>query len=153
MRSVLLAASLAILCASPALAQTQPAPEPMPEDFAPVPTPPKDTVQAAPGVHMQTPMKATSAAAADSASTQAYRQAMRKMEGATDVTYTGDADKDFVAGMIPHHQGAIDIAQVELKYGHDKRLKKLARDIISAQKKEIAFMQRWQAKHGAQNGQ
>lgn len=153
MRSAVLAAFLAILCASPALAQTQPAPEPMPEESAPAPTPPKDTVQAAPGVHMQMPMKATSAAAADSASTQAYRQAMRKMDGAMGVTYTGDADRDFVSGMIPHHQGAIDMARVELKYGHDRQLKKLARDIISAQKKEIAFMQRWQAKHGAQNGQ
>ena len=61
---------------------------------------------------------------------------------------SGDPDRDFVAGMIPHHQGAIDMAQAELKYGKDPQLKKLARSIISAQKKEIASMKRWQQQHG-----
>ena len=60
---------------------------------------------------------------------------------------TGDADKDFAAMMIPHHQGAIDMAQVELQHGKDPALHKLARDIIAAQRKEIAFMRQWQAKH------
>src|SRR3954453_4749480 len=50
---------------------------------------------------------------------------------------TGDADKDFVAMMIPHLQGTIDMAKVELKYGKDLGLKKLARDIIDAQEKEL----------------
>jgi uncharacterized protein (DUF305 family) len=62
--------------------------------------------------------------------------------------YTGNADKDFVAHMIPHHQGAIEMAQVELKYGKDPELKRLARNIIKAQHDEIAFMKSWQAKHG-----
>ncbi len=61
--------------------------------------------------------------------------------------YSGDADHDFVSHMIPHHQGAVSMAQVELKYGKDPELRKLARDIIKAQNEEIAFMQQWQAKH------
>jgi uncharacterized protein (DUF305 family) len=60
---------------------------------------------------------------------------------------TGDADRDFVAMMIPHHQGAIDMARVELRYGKDPALRRLATDIMAAQKKEIAFMERWQANH------
>jgi uncharacterized protein (DUF305 family) len=60
---------------------------------------------------------------------------------------TGDADKDFVAMMIPHHQGAIDMAKVELKYGKDPQLRAMAEDIVKAQEKEIAEMQQWQAAH------
>ncbi|MBB5443110.1 uncharacterized protein (DUF305 family) [Paraburkholderia sp. WSM4177] len=63
--------------------------------------------------------------------------------------HTGDADKDFVSHVIPHHQGAIEMAEVELmKYDKDPELKRLARNIINAQHDEIGFMQRWQAKHG-----
>jgi uncharacterized protein (DUF305 family) len=61
---------------------------------------------------------------------------------------TGDADKDFVMMMIPHHQGAIDMAKVELQYGKDPMLRKLAQDIIAAQEKEIADMKAWRAKNG-----
>ncbi|MGF6303211.1 uncharacterized protein (DUF305 family) [Paraburkholderia sp. WC7.3d] len=50
--------------------------------------------------------------------------------------------------MIPHHRGAIEMAEVELKYGKDPELKRLARNIINAQHDESGFMQRWQAKHG-----
>jgi uncharacterized protein (DUF305 family) len=48
--------------------------------------------------------------------------------------------------MIPHHQGAIDMAKVVLKYGKDPEMKKLAEDIIKAQDTEIAFMKGWLAK-------
>jgi uncharacterized protein (DUF305 family) len=61
--------------------------------------------------------------------------------------YTGDADADFVAHMIPHHQGAVDQAEVELKYGKDSQMRALAENIIKAQKEEIAYMEQWQAKH------
>ncbi|MGF6573254.1 uncharacterized protein (DUF305 family) [Paraburkholderia sp. GAS333] len=83
-------------------------------------------------------------------STQAFKAADDKMmHDMTAPEYTGDADKDFVAHMIPHHQGAIEMAQTELKYGKDPELKRLARNIIKAQHDEIEFMHRWQAKHGA----
>ena len=81
------------------------------------------------------------------ASTKGYRDAMTKMNQGMNVPYTGNADRDFVAGMIPHHQGAVDMAKVELQYGQDPALKKMARDIIASQTKEIAFMWQWQAKH------
>jgi uncharacterized protein (DUF305 family) len=87
--------------------------------------------------------------AAQGESTQAFKAADDKMmQGMSAPEYTGDTDRDFVAHMIPHHQGAIEMAQVELKYGKDPELKRLARDIIKAQHDEIAFMHRWQAKHG-----
>jgi uncharacterized protein (DUF305 family) len=85
--------------------------------------------------------------AADTPSTKAYREAMMSMDQHMAITYSGDPDKDFVAGMIPHHQGAVAMAKVELQYGKDAELRKLAQDIIGAQDKEIAFMKAWQAKH------
>lgn len=82
-------------------------------------------------------------------STAAFKDADAKMmKDMSAPVYTGDADKDFVAHMIPHHQGAIEMAQAELKYGKDPELKRLAKNIVKAQHDEIAFMQRWQAKHG-----
>ena len=62
---------------------------------------------------------------------------------------TGNTDQDFVAMMIPHHQGAIDMAKVELNSGKDPFLRKLARGIIAAQQREIGEMKAWQAKHPA----
>ena len=60
---------------------------------------------------------------------------------------TGNVDQDFVAGMIPHHQGAIDMARILLKYSKDPGLRKLATNIVAAQQKEIAVMREWQARH------
>ncbi len=57
---------------------------------------------------------------------------------------TGDPDHDFVAMMIPHHQGAIAMAQFELAHGKDPAMRKLAQAIITAQEAEIADMQAWQ---------
>ena len=86
---------------------------------------------------------------ASSPATQAYMQAMQgmqqKMQG---MTPTNDANKDFVMMMSPHHQAAVDMAEAYLKYGNDPTLKKMARDIVSSQKKEIAEMDAWKAKHG-----
>jgi uncharacterized protein (DUF305 family) len=94
-------------------------------------------------------MKMNSAESGGSASTEALKHADQKMMQQMQApAYTGDADKDFVAHMIPHHQGAIDMAEVELKYGKDPEMKKLAGNIVKAQKEEIATMERWQATHG-----
>ncbi len=60
---------------------------------------------------------------------------------------TGDADHDFVAMMIPHHQGAIEMARVELQSGKDPAMRRLARGIVAAQEKEIEEMKGWQARH------
>jgi uncharacterized protein (DUF305 family) len=65
------------------------------------------------------------------------------------VPMTGNADQDFVGMMIPHHQGAIDMARFELAHGKDPAMLKLARGVIAAQQKEIGMMKAWQAKHPA----
>jgi hypothetical protein len=56
------------------------------------------------------------------------------------ISPSGDVDRDFMRMMIPHHQGAIDMALVLLKYGHDEKLKRLAQSIIVEQGQEIAYM-------------
>ncbi|MBB4515523.1 uncharacterized protein (DUF305 family) [Paraburkholderia fungorum] len=82
-------------------------------------------------------------------STQAFKEGSdQMMKNMSAPPYTGDTDKDFVAHMIPHHQGAVSMAKVELKYGKDPAMKRLARNIIKAQNEEIAYMKSWQAKHG-----
>ena len=53
---------------------------------------------------------------------------------------TGDVDRDFVAMMVPHHQGAVEMAKAELKYGHNELLRRLAKVIIVTQQQEIAVM-------------
>jgi uncharacterized protein (DUF305 family) len=53
---------------------------------------------------------------------------------------TGDVDRDFVAMMTPHHQGAIDMAALELRYGRNEQLRRLAQEIIVTQKQEIQAM-------------
>jgi uncharacterized protein (DUF305 family) len=88
---------------------------------------------------------------AASSADQDMMAAMTRMNDTiADASMTGDADADFVAMMIPHHQGAIEMARAELKYGKDPVLRRLATEIVAAQDKEIAWMQRWQAAHPGQ---
>jgi len=68
------------------------------------------------------------------------RAAMDKMMGDMDVKPSGDVDQDFAAMMIPHHQGAIDMAQSELRYGRNEQLRRIAQEIIVEQQQEIAVM-------------
>jgi len=86
-------------------------------------------------------------AAADSPSTAAYRQAMERMHQDMAIDYSGNADADFIRGMIPHHQGAIDMARVVLEHGRDAQVRKLAEEIIKAQEAEIGMMQQWLREH------
>jgi hypothetical protein len=66
--------------------------------------------------------------------------AMSKMMIDMGIQPTGDVDHDFVEMMVPHHQGAIDMAQAELRYGHNERLRRMAQEIIVTQLQEIAAM-------------
>jgi uncharacterized protein (DUF305 family) len=66
--------------------------------------------------------------------------AMDKMMAGMAVKPTGDADSDFAAMMIPHHQGAIDMAVAELRYGRNEQLRRIAQEIIVDQQQEIAAM-------------
>lgn len=66
--------------------------------------------------------------------------AMSSMMAAMAVKPSGDTDRDFVASMIPHHQGAIDMAEAELTYGKNERLRRIAQEIIVTQQQEITAM-------------
>ena len=68
------------------------------------------------------------------------KAAMAKMMAVMDVRPSGNVDADFVAMMVPHHQGAIDMAQAELRYGRNEQLRRLAQEIIVTQQEEIAAM-------------
>lgn len=66
--------------------------------------------------------------------------AMTRMMNGMTVKPSGDVDRDFTAMMIPHHQGAIDMAQSELRYGKNEQLRRIAQEIIVEQQQEIAAM-------------
>jgi uncharacterized protein (DUF305 family) len=63
----------------------------------------------------------------------------RMMKGMA-IRPTGDVDRDFVAMMVPHHQGAIDMAVAVLRYGHNEQVRRLAQEIVVTQQEEIASM-------------
>jgi uncharacterized protein (DUF305 family) len=88
------------------------------------------------------------AAQADAPATQAFRAANATMHKDMDITFSNDPDVDFVRSMIPHHQGAIDMARVVLQHGKDEQARKWARDVIREQEREIAEMQAWLKKRG-----
>jgi hypothetical protein len=67
-------------------------------------------------------------------------KAMTKMMDDMSVKPSGNIDKDFVAMMVPHHQGAIDMAQSELRYGHNPQLRRISQEIVVEQQQEIVAM-------------
>jgi uncharacterized protein (DUF305 family) len=78
----------------------------------------------------------------------AFTEANTKMHEMMAIEYTGNADVDFIKGMIPHHQGAVEMAKIVLEHGQDPEVRKLAEGIIAAQEAEIKWMQEWLAKNG-----
>lgn len=74
-------------------------------------------------------------------STAALMEANAKMHRAMDIRYSGKPSLDFVSAMIPHHRGAIEMAQIALRFSTDRQTRRLAQKIIGAQQTEIAQMQ------------
>jgi uncharacterized protein (DUF305 family) len=70
-------------------------------------------------------------------------------KGMHSAPYNGEPDRDFVTMMIPHHQGAMDMAKALLLYGKDPQMRRLAQEIITDQQSEIQLMQLWLKQHGA----
>jgi len=95
------------------------------------------------------PLSLQAAAQDSNAEMKAYTDANQKMMDAMGAMKpVGEADKDFVMMMMPHHQGAIDMAQIQLKYGKDPMLRQMAEQIIKSQQEEIDKMKKWQQEHG-----
>ena len=74
------------------------------------------------------------------------------MKNMQSMPMSGDTDRDFAAMMKMHHQGAIDMSQMELQSGKDPKMRAMAKRIIEAQKKEIKEFEQWLAKHNASEG-
>lgn len=126
----------ATLFALPAAAQDNSMPQNMPKDMHG-------------GAHQMHGMHANAPADAKAApSTKAFEAANAKMHKDMAIAYSGNPDVDFVRSMIPHHQGAIDMAKIQLEHGKDPEIRKLAEEVIRAQEGEIAMMRAWLAKNG-----
>jgi uncharacterized protein (DUF305 family) len=82
------------------------------------------------------------------ASSMAFMEANDRMHKAMAMEYTGNADVDFIRGMIPHHEGAVEMARIVLEHGSDPEVKALAEAVIAAQEAEIKWMQDWLAANG-----
>ena len=85
---------------------------------------------------------------AQAPATAAYKAAMDTMMTSMMIPYSGNPDVDFIRGMIPHHQGAVDNAKIVLQYGKDPDVLKFAQSVIDAQEAEIKWMTEWLAKNG-----
>ncbi|TCD06949.1 DUF305 domain-containing protein [Erythrobacteraceae bacterium CFH 75059] len=95
-----------------------------------------------------TPPAAEAAATPLTPAQEAYSQANARMHAGMAAAVDADPDVAFAKGMIPHHQGAIDMARVQLQYGSDPEMRQLAQEIIRAQEAEIAQLQAFLAARG-----
>jgi uncharacterized protein (DUF305 family) len=99
---------------------------------------------------LSAPAFAQSMPAMSNPADKSFTAGMSEMSAAMSAApMTGNADQDFAAMMIPHHQGAMAMAKTELAYGKDPELRRLAQNIIAAQNQEIAQMHSWQKSHPA----
>ena len=117
----------------------------MPSDHAQNPqhtshTPPTDTGRLASGASTL-----PNASPEYAEAVEALREANDRMHHAMALRPSGDADRDFAASMLAHHKGAVEMAQVQLRYGRDADLRRLAEKIIDAQEQEMAMMRNWLA--------
>ena len=80
------------------------------------------------------------------ASTREFRQANDRMHRDMNIRWSGNADRDFAAAMIPHHQGAIEMARIQLRHGTDPEMRRLAEEIIRTQEAEIAELRAFLAR-------
>ncbi len=153
--TILLAAGAVALASVAAVAQMQHPNMPMqpPHRMGP-PTQPGDGMQHGMhgmpgGMHGNMPGHGAVAPKGDTGpSSLAFQGINMKMHEAMNITFTGNADVDFVKGMIPHHQGAVDMAKTVLAFGKDPDVRKLAEEIIKAQETEIALMNEWLKRRG-----
>jgi len=88
--------------------------------------------------HPMTPTSRSGSAAAI-----AFQGADARMHSGMVRELTGDVDLDFAKGMIPHHQGAVDMALIEIEHGSDPTMRALARKVVSTQQDEIETLREW----------
>lgn len=77
-----------------------------------------------------------------------YSEVMSTMHNEMMIEPTGNVDVDFMRGMIPHHQGAVSMAEVVLKHGQDPEIRELAQEVIKTQQAEIEMMKAWLKEKG-----